>query len=195
MAQQLSTQGEEVAHLMVIDPLHPSYYGYFLENPLLLIGLMVQIMNPGREINLMPVETLLSLNLDQQLRRTFEYLQAENVLLPELSFDNFMQMFTIFQNNITVLVRYSAAPFSGPMTLFTVDDYPSDWRAYWEGLHQQLNVVSLHGNHYSIWVVESQVATLSRALASLLDSGAPASEMHAYAPVTASLEIFHERLH
>lgn len=168
MARQLRASGERVAQLIIVDPLHPDYYGYFLENPVLLIGLMAQVINPGRDVDLMSIETLQGLSLEEQISRAYKHLQETNLLLPELSENGFRAMLFHFQNNLKSLVEYKAQSYDGSVTLFVVEDYPQEWLAYWRRIAPALRVVELRGTHYSIWVDRLHARAFSDQLRSLM---------------------------
>jgi amino acid adenylation domain-containing protein len=169
MARQLRAAGDEVEGLVLVDPLHPTYYGYFLENPTLLIGLLAQVMNLGREVGLMSSETLDTLSLDEQLRAAYDRLRRDGAILEEMGFAEFAELFRYFTGNLEALVRHSSSAWDGKAALVLVEDYPSDWLEYWKGLLVgALDVIHLAGNHYSIWVDDSKLDGLHRELARTL---------------------------
>jgi amino acid adenylation domain-containing protein len=174
MAQQLRSSDEQVAQLIFVDPLHPDYYGYFLENPVLLIGLMAQVINPGKDVDLMSIETLQGLSLEEQISRAHAHLQRMNLVVPELSENSFRAMLLHFRNNLRSLVEYKAKTYDDAATLFVVEDYPQEWLAYWQRIAPRLNVVELKGTHYSIWVEPTKAQAFYGHLRGLLH--APAAE-------------------
>lgn len=170
MAQQLRESGEQVRELVLVDPLHPDYYGYFLENPVLLIGLMAQVINPGRDVDLMSIETLEGLTLEEQISRAHAHLQRANLVVPELSENGFRAMVFHFRNNLKSLVDYKARNYDGPVTLFVVEDYPQEWLTYWQKTAFRLRVTELRGTHYSIWVDPLHAEPFAGHLRSLLST-------------------------
>lgn len=173
MAHQLRAQGEAVERLVLVDPLHPDYYGYFIENPVLLIGLLAQVMNPMREVDLMPVETLQGMSLDDQLVAAHRDLSSSGLLLPVVGLDQFKSHFSQFRNNLRALVEYRSPPYSGSAALFVVDDYPPEWQRYWQALVARLEVVQVRGTHYSIWTEPTASRVFARQLLGALGSAHP----------------------
>jgi thioesterase domain-containing protein len=169
MARQLVDNGDELAMLLFIDPLHREYYSYFLESDLFLTGLLVQVMNPGKEISMVSFEHLQELTLDEQLEAIYNQILSDGYILPEVTLDDFKEMLHVFRMNLTALVRYQPVSTDKKGAIVLVEDYPEDWLGYWKDLLPDgLKTINIPGNHYSFWVDDSQMSVLYGALEQLI---------------------------
>ncbi|HEX7842263.1 MAG TPA: non-ribosomal peptide synthetase, partial [Kofleriaceae bacterium] len=171
MARQIVEQGDAVAQLILIDPLHPGSYRFFLANPLALIGVMVQVLNPGREIDLMSLEAFEGRSLDEQLAAAFLELRKGHLLPDDMVLDLFTTTFRQFRNCFAALVAHEPGRYDGAMALVTVDDYPEDWVDHWRRIAAGLCVLPVRGMHYSILSDQILATELVAKLRPLLPSG------------------------
>jgi len=179
MGHQLLRAGEEVPLLLLIDPLHRDYYGYFLQADAYMAGLMVQIMNPGKDVSLMAFEHLIGLDFEQQLTAIYNHVRESGDILPEITYEDFKEIFSLFRRNLAALVAYTPDPYPANAGIVLVEDYPPDWFAYWERMSVEgFKVINLPGNHYSIWSEEDQVRKLYEEIRALM-ADLPALEQRA----------------
>jgi thioesterase domain-containing protein len=171
MARQIVERGDAVARLILIDPLHPDYYGFFNSNPLSLIGLMAQVLNPMREVELMPIEAVEGLSLDEQLAAAFLEWRKGRLLPDDMGLDLFTATFRQFRNCFAALVAHHPGRYDGDTVLAVVDDYPEDWIAHWRRIATDLHVLELRGTHYSILSEPELAAELAAKLHPLLPNG------------------------
>ncbi|HZJ65003.1 MAG TPA: amino acid adenylation domain-containing protein [Kofleriaceae bacterium] len=171
MARQIVEQGASVAQLILIDPLHPGSYGFFLANPLALVGVMAQVLNPMREIDLLSIEAFDGLSLDEQLAGAFLELRKGHLLPDDMGLDLFTTTFRQFRNCFAALVAHQPARYDGATALVIVDDYPDDWIDHWRRIAAGVCVLPVSGTHYSILHEPAQAAELVAKVRPLFPSG------------------------
>ncbi|MDF9761649.1 3-oxoacyl-(acyl-carrier-protein) synthase/thioesterase domain-containing protein/acyl carrier protein [Peribacillus simplex] len=172
MALQLQQQGEQVSDLIMIDSFVPSTYNsqnidnekFVKSFPILVNALFRSKKSLGNKM----IEQLQEQTLDEMI----ESLCKLNVIPKEFPVSDLKQFFEIWCINIQILQKYKPqSKFMGSILIFDAIERGSDlndltkylgeldiskeeWKNYIDG---NLNVISLSGDHYSIFNIPNNL--------------------------------------
>ncbi|HEY0431439.1 MAG TPA: alpha/beta fold hydrolase, partial [Pyrinomonadaceae bacterium] len=155
MARQLDVRGAEVSFLGLIDPTDPEAGSELRDDAgsVLLQFAMDLGLTPDHLTR--PLEELMPLDFDDQLRYLLELAKSAGVVPADTSLAYVRRLFAVFQNNVRAVTTYRAMAYDGEATLFTARERPASRReplAAWSSLTRAgVQVCSIPGNHYSIF--------------------------------------------
>ena len=89
------------------------------------------------------------MDVDEGLRDLLETARGADVLPPGLDLAAARQLFATFRTHAEAARRYEGGIFNGKARLFRPEETPRDSLPGWEGKVEELEVVSIPGDHYS----------------------------------------------
>lgn len=170
LAVQLERRGVKVEHLLAFDTGAPGaafshklsllfmYLGtYFLpmniysgleNDPILRV-----LKQPDVVSDAMELESLMAMSLDDCIRTIYEYVTSHNLLSDEVTFEDFVHQYRLFEATVGSAKTYAPNPYHGTLTyLFATDLLQGipDPRPFWRTMPaNRVDVIDVPGNHFT----------------------------------------------
>lgn len=170
LAVQLERQGVQVEHLLAFDTGAPGaafshklsllfmYLGtYFLpmniysgleNDPILCV-----LKQPDVVPDAMELESLMAMSLDDCIRTIFDYVTSHNLLSDEISFEDFVHQYRLFEATVGSAKTYTPNPYQGTLVYFFATDLLQgipDPRPFWRTMPaKRVEVIDVPGNHFN----------------------------------------------
>jgi len=145
VAQQLSSQGHDVSHLLLLDqgPFPPG------EQPGDDAEYLVEFF--GRALPL-SIEALREMTPDEQLRSVYDIVRETGVLGPDIEFEQFRHMYNILKIHEDAWHRYAPQPYHGDAWLIKPEESANGGGdlGWSELITGELNVLLTPGDHHGM---------------------------------------------
>ncbi|GAA6615386.1 amino acid adenylation domain-containing protein [Scytonema sp. NUACC26] len=163
IAQQLSSQGEQIALLALLDPFTPSMMSPSIPEEdlaLLALGLLGDL-----NFNL---EYLSQLKPDERLIYVIEQAKKNNRVPSDFDLEQVRHLLQISKLNYQAEQNYQPQSYSGKIILFKASETDADLEAAWNELAPHVEMHLVPGNHYNM-LQQPHVRTLAQQLQKYLD--------------------------
>ena len=163
MAQQISSQGEQIALLALLDPFTPSMMTSFISEEdltLLALGFLGDI-----NFNL---EQLSQLQPDERLIYVVEEAKKNNLVPTDFDLAQVRHLLHISKLNYQAQKNYQPQYYSGKIILFKASETDADFETAWNELAPDIEMHVVPGNHYNM-LQKPHVQTLAQQLQKYLD--------------------------
>ncbi len=163
IAQQISSQGEQIALLALLDPFTPSMMSPSMPEEdlaLLALGLLGDI-----NFNL---EHLSQLEPDERLIYVIEQAKENNRVPSDFDLDQVRHLLHISKLNYQAEQNYQPQYYSGKIIIFKASETDADLETAWNELAPNVEMHLVPGNHYNM-LQQPHVQTLAQQLEKYLD--------------------------
>ena len=101
----------------------------------------------------MELESLMAMSLDDCIRTIFDYVTSHNLLSDEISFEDFVHQYRLFEATVGSAKTYTPNPYQGTLVYFFATDLLQgipDPRPFWRTMPaKRVEVIDVPGNHFN----------------------------------------------
>jgi glutamate-1-semialdehyde aminotransferase/thioesterase domain-containing protein/acyl carrier protein len=157
MAQQLQSQGHQVALLALLDNAAPNTNIVEYDETKTLVNFTKDIANSaGKDLSAL-YDRFLQLKSDEQFNYVFEQLQISKLIPSNLAVEEFRLFFEVYKSNSQASLNYVPKVYPDRIIFFRGSEsnegsqYPEDPSWGWRKLSSQpVEIVTVPGNHYTM---------------------------------------------